>query len=75
MPNSKHLTHDINNSVSLITKTKLGLSSGGWHARQEERGPLAPAHATGGGKSARDRGERAALNGACSGSEAKWHYR
>jgi hypothetical protein len=26
MPNSKHLTHGINNLVSLITKTKLGLS-------------------------------------------------
>jgi hypothetical protein len=26
MPNSKHLTHDINNLVSLITKIKLGLS-------------------------------------------------
>jgi len=26
MPNSKHLTHDINNLVSLIYKTKLGLS-------------------------------------------------
>jgi hypothetical protein len=28
MPNSKHLTHDISNLVSLITKTKLELS--GW---------------------------------------------
>jgi hypothetical protein len=27
MPNSKHLTHDISNLVSLITKTKLGFSS------------------------------------------------
>jgi hypothetical protein len=27
MPNSKHLTHDISNLVSLITKTKLGLST------------------------------------------------
>jgi hypothetical protein len=26
MPNSKHLTHGISNLVSLITKTKLGLS-------------------------------------------------
>jgi hypothetical protein len=26
MSNSKHLTHDISNLVSLITKTKLGLS-------------------------------------------------
>jgi hypothetical protein len=26
MPNSKHLTHDISNLVSLINKTKLGLS-------------------------------------------------
>jgi hypothetical protein len=26
MPNSKHLTHSISNLVSLITKTKLGLS-------------------------------------------------
>jgi hypothetical protein len=26
MPNSKHLTYSINNLVSLITKTKLGLS-------------------------------------------------
>jgi hypothetical protein len=26
MPNSKHLTYGINNLVSLITKTKLGLS-------------------------------------------------
>jgi hypothetical protein len=28
MPNSKHLTHGISNLVSLITKTKLGLSLG-----------------------------------------------
>jgi hypothetical protein len=28
MPNSKHLTHGISNLVSLITKTKLGLSTG-----------------------------------------------
>jgi hypothetical protein len=28
MPNSKHLTHGISNLVSLITKTKLGLSVG-----------------------------------------------
>jgi hypothetical protein len=28
MPNSKHLTHGISNLVSLITKTKLGLSKG-----------------------------------------------
>jgi hypothetical protein len=27
MPNSKHLTHGISNLVSLITKTKLGLSA------------------------------------------------
>jgi hypothetical protein len=27
MPNSKHLTHGISNLVSLITKTKLGLST------------------------------------------------
>jgi hypothetical protein len=26
MPNSKHLTHGISNLVSLITKTKFGLS-------------------------------------------------
>jgi hypothetical protein len=26
MPNSNHLTYDISNLVSLITKTKLGLS-------------------------------------------------
>jgi hypothetical protein len=26
VPNSKHLTHGISNLVSLITKTKLGLS-------------------------------------------------
>jgi hypothetical protein len=26
MPNSKHLTHGITNLMSLITKTKLGLS-------------------------------------------------
>jgi hypothetical protein len=26
MPNSKHLTHGISNLVSLITKTKVGLS-------------------------------------------------
>jgi hypothetical protein len=33
MPNSKHLTHVISNLVSLITKTKLGLSTAsgaGW---------------------------------------------
>jgi hypothetical protein len=30
MPNSKHLTHGISNLVSLITKTKLGLSSVIW---------------------------------------------
>jgi hypothetical protein len=28
MPNSKHLTYDISNLVSLITKTKLGLLLG-----------------------------------------------
>jgi hypothetical protein len=27
MPNSKHLTHGISNFVSLITKTKIGLST------------------------------------------------
>jgi hypothetical protein len=27
VPNSKHLTHGISNLVSLITKTKLGLST------------------------------------------------
>jgi hypothetical protein len=27
MPNLKHLTHGISNLVSLITKTKLGLSA------------------------------------------------
>jgi hypothetical protein len=36
MPNSKHLTHGINNLVSLITKTKLGLSGGLQdHVKQE----------------------------------------
>jgi hypothetical protein len=30
MPNLKHLTHGISNLVSLITKTKLGLSVGWW---------------------------------------------
>jgi hypothetical protein len=37
MPNSKHLTHGISNLVSLITKTKPGLSTvhgTGWHAPQ-----------------------------------------
>jgi hypothetical protein len=28
IPNSKYLTHGISNLVSLITKTKLGLSEG-----------------------------------------------
>jgi hypothetical protein len=28
MPNLKHLTYGISNLVSLITKTKLGLSAG-----------------------------------------------
>jgi hypothetical protein len=30
MPTSKHLTHGISNLVSLITKTKLGLSTRWW---------------------------------------------
>jgi predicted component of type VI protein secretion system len=30
MPNLKHLTHGISNLVSLITKTKLGLSVAQW---------------------------------------------
>jgi hypothetical protein len=43
MPNSIHLTQGISNLVSLITKTKLGLSTGRmgpgtiWTGRQEHR--------------------------------------
>jgi hypothetical protein len=36
MPNSKHLTHGISNLVSLITKTKLGLSDGEPTDEEEE---------------------------------------
>jgi hypothetical protein len=36
MPNSKHLTHDISNLVSLITKTKFGLSPS---PPRKEQGP------------------------------------
>jgi hypothetical protein len=37
MPNSKHLTHGISNLVSLITKTKLGLSHRHLHIEAKER--------------------------------------
>jgi hypothetical protein len=38
VPNSKHLTHGISNLVSLITKTKLGLSAGrSWSSRSHHR--------------------------------------
>jgi hypothetical protein len=36
MPNSKHLTHGISNLVSLITKTKLGLSSSPLDPRKDQ---------------------------------------
>jgi hypothetical protein len=38
MPNSKHLTHGISNLVSLITKTKLGLSTATTYGGAWQRG-------------------------------------
>jgi hypothetical protein len=38
MPNSKYLTHGISNLVSLITKTKLGLSTAGVRRARQEAG-------------------------------------
>jgi hypothetical protein len=39
MPDSKHLTHGISNLVSLITKTKLGLSPGNNHVLMDNWRP------------------------------------